>query len=445
MAACRGGIGLWVGCLRNHGNRPPFKWLQCWSLAQALDLQWHAQNRSLSSTSWALVPPNGLRYQNIKQPALSHPFHHASQGQPQSQRPPVLDEDWEETVSLCVLVRPGLGECDGQHTLVEVPLFGQTKLGELLAPVGLSRPVEFLFPLTTVDGSREDDISVGTKTVQVGGAETTINKGGTETEKRERGSFRSLFEAEGCPAPFMYGSRFYCFHCPGMEPNPGYGDKLGHVNGLDKELSLFLPNSLYSYAERKTMEGSHSDKEMEDEEKLALMYEKLRIELPSFFIQSHDYTMYTNDIEFVNCIINTKTRGRIVYQLSLSLWRLMCQCYYADARLEVLKLTKHPEDRSIKARWRVRGLPFLSLLLRFYRKDKTDLYRSYDAFSTFYIGHDGLIHCHKVEKVMKAQPPILPRVTTLLAGALVALGVQEHRPALNLLPPLLSSLRQGRD
>uniref|UniRef100_A0A3P8Z8C3 Uncharacterized protein n=1 Tax=Esox lucius TaxID=8010 RepID=A0A3P8Z8C3_ESOLU len=402
MAACRGGIGLWVGCLRNHGNRPPFKWLQCWSLAQALDLQWHAQNRSLSSTSWALVPPNGLRYQNIKQPALSHPFHHASQGQPQSQRPPVLDEDWEETVSLCVLVRPGLGECDGQHTLVEVPLFGQTKLGELLAPVGLSRPVEFLFPLTTVDGSREDDISVGTKTVQVGGAETTINKGGTETEKRERGSFRSLFEAEGCPAPFIY-------------------------------------------AERKTMEGSHSDKEMEDEEKLALMYEKLRIELPSFFIQSHDYTMYTNDIEFVNCIINTKTRGRIVYQLSLSLWRLMCQCYYADARLEVLKLTKHPEDRSIKARWRVRGLPFLSLLLRFYRKDKTDLYRSYDAFSTFYIGHDGLIHCHKVEKVMKAQPPILPRVTTLLAGALVALGVQEHRPALNLLPPLLSSLRQGRD
>lgn len=48
-------------------------------------------------------------------------------------------------------------------------------------------------------------------------------------------------------------------------------------------------------------------------------------------------------------------------------------------------------------------------------------------------------------QMMKAQPPILPRVTTLLAGALVALGVQEHRPALNLLPPLLSSLRQSRD
>ncbi|XP_020355790.1 uncharacterized protein LOC109903463 [Oncorhynchus kisutch] len=432
MAACRGALALWAGCVRSHGNRQPVK-QQCWSLAQALVVQWSGQIRPLSSASWALVPPNSLRYQNIKQPSLSHPFHHASH----SQMPPGLDEDWEETVSLCVLVRTVPGECDDQHTLVEVPLFGQTKLSEILAPRGVSRPVEFLFPMTTVDGSREDDISVG-----------KMNKGEwlhDDAEKRERGSFRRLFETEGCPAPFMYGSRFYCFHCPGMEPLPGYGDKSGNMIGLEKELSLFHTSLYSSYTERETVEGGHSDKEREDEEKLALMYEKLRIELPSFFVKSHDYTMYTNDMEFVNCILNAKTRGRVLYQLSLSLWRLLCLCYYAEARLEVLKLTKHPEDRTIKARWRVRGLPFLSLLLRFYRKDKTDLYRSYDAFSTFYLGHDGLIHCHKVEKMMKAQPPILPRVTTLLAGALVALGVQEHRPALNLLPPLLSSLRQSRD
>lgn len=48
-------------------------------------------------------------------------------------------------------------------------------------------------------------------------------------------------------------------------------------------------------------------------------------------------------------------------------------------------------------------------------------------------------------QVMPAQPPVLPRVQALLTGALVALGVQEHRPALNLLPPLLSSLWQSRD
>lgn len=68
-------------------------------------------------------------------------------------------------------------------------------------------------------------------------------------------------------------------------------------------------------------------------------------------------------------------RGRVAYQLNLSLWRLLCLCFFADVRLEVLKLTKHMEDRTIKARWRLRGVPFHTLLLRFYRKDKSQLYR----------------------------------------------------------------------
>lgn len=65
----------------------------------------------------------------------------------------------------------------------------------------------------------------------------------------------------------------------------------------------------------------------------------------------------------------------MLYQLSLSLWRLVSLFYYAEVRLEVLKLTKHLEDGTIRARWRVKGLPFHSLLLHFYYKDKTQLYR----------------------------------------------------------------------
>uniref|UniRef100_A0A3Q1FYL8 Si:ch211-215a10.4 n=1 Tax=Acanthochromis polyacanthus TaxID=80966 RepID=A0A3Q1FYL8_9TELE len=180
------------------------------------------------------------------------------------------------------------------------------------------------------------------------------------------------------------------------------------------------------------------------------MYERLRIQLPNFFMTNHDYTMYSNDVEFINGIINVKISGRILYQLTLSLWRLLCLCYYAEARLDVLKLTKHMEDGTIKARWRIKGLPFYSLLMFGFRclvvlfNPNVIFSRTFDALSTFYIGRDGLIHCHKVEKVMPAQPPVLPRVTSLLAGALVALGVEDHRPVLNLLPLLLSSLRQSR-
>ncbi|KAK5854566.1 hypothetical protein PBY51_004751 [Eleginops maclovinus] len=425
MAVSRGGVAFWVGCVRSHGRRQTAR-NQRWSLCQALDWHWIRQTRPLSSASWALAPPNSLRYQNIKQPVLSHPFHHASQPLSGADS----EEEWEEALSLCVLVRQG--ESHRLHTLLELPLFAHNKL-HLLAP-GAHTPSEFSFPLTTVDGSREDDISVD-----------SFKRNGVAIE-REHGCFRSLFAAERCPAPFMYGSQFYCFHCPGTEPVPGCGLKTMEDIGLENKLlalSLQPPSSLYSHAER--AEGEHTEGDSEGERQLALMYERLRIELPSFFSKDHDYTMYSSDLEFINGLLNTKSRGLLVYQLTLSLWRILCVCYYSKARLEVLKLTKHSEDGTVKARWRIIGLPFYSQLLRFYRKDKSHLYRSYDAFSTFYIGPDGLIHCHKVEKVMPLQPPVLPTVTSLLAGALVALGAQEHRPALNLLPPLLSSLRQSRN
>ncbi|XP_034455481.1 uncharacterized protein C6orf136 homolog isoform X1 [Hippoglossus hippoglossus] len=428
MAVSRGVVAFWMGCVGSHGRRQLIK-KQSWTLNQAVNWFWIPQTCPLSSASWDLEPPNSLRYQNIKQPVLSHPFHNVSH----LQREGYYEEDLEELLSVCVLVRQG--ESDGLHTLLEIPLFSHIKLGELLA-LGAHKSSEFSFPLTMVDGSREDDISMD-----------SFKKESADAITREQGCFRSLFEAERCPAPFICGSHYYCFHCPGTEPVPCSELKSKRLGiGLDDkpvELPLLHLTTLCSHTER--AEGGYTKGDTEEEEKLAVMYERLGIELPSFFIKNHDYTMYSKDIEFLNGLMNTKTRGRVLYQLILSLWRLLCLFYYADARLEVLKLTKHMEDRSIKARWRIRGLPFHSVLLRFYRKDKSHLYRSYDAFSTFYIGQDGLIQCHKVEKMMPAQPPVAPRITSLMAGALVALGVQEHRPALNLLPLLLSSLRHSRN
>lgn len=426
MAVSRGGIAFWVGCVRSQGGRQPIK-KQPWTLHQVVDWQCINQTRPLSSASWALAPPNSLRYQNIKQPVLSHPFHHASR----PQRAGHNEDEWEESLSVCVLVRQG--ESDGLHTLVEIPLFGHNKVGDLAAAAHKSS--ELSFPLTMVDGSREDDINVGTKA-------DSCDRNSCNTVKREHGCFRSLFEAEKCPAPFMYGSQFYCFHCPGTEPFLKSRQVIGLEN-LPVELPLLLPTSLCSPAER--AEGEPAEGDSEEEQKLVLMYERLRIELPNFFRKNHDYSMYALDLEFINGLINAKTRGRVLYQLTVTLWRFLCLLYYTEAHLEVLKLTKHAEDGTVKARWRVRGIPFHTLMLRFYLKDKSQLYRTFDAFSTFYIGQDGLIHCHKVEKVMPARPPVLPRVTSLVAGALVALGLQEHRPALNLLPLLLSSLRQSRN
>lgn len=166
---------------------------------------------------------------------------------------------------MCVLVRQG--DPDSLHNLLEVPLFGHNKLAELLAPVS-HKSSEFAFTLTTVDGSREDDISISFKRNTV------------ESVKREHGSFRSLFETERCPAPFMYGSQFYCFHSPGTETFTSSRLKTRQNFGLDHlpvDLSLVPPVSLCSYTERPV--GEHTEGGSEKEEKLAMMYERLRIEV----------------------------------------------------------------------------------------------------------------------------------------------------------------------
>ncbi|XP_029975866.1 uncharacterized protein C6orf136 homolog [Salarias fasciatus] len=407
MAVSRGGVAFWVGCVRGRGGRPPLR-RSSWTGGQVLEGPDPGPTRPLSSAVWALAPPNSLRYQTLRQPALCRPP--APPGRPRPRGRAGPEDEWQDSLSVCVLLRPGDGAGAGLHTLLEIPLFPEGR------PPDPDPDPDLSFPMTTVDGCRPDDISV--ETLRTGAA---------------AGSFRSLFQAERCPAPYVRGSTFYCFHCPA--PRPGWDQNLP----LNPENPRPRPASASLCGPAGPAPGGRAERDRDGEQNLELMFERLRLELPGFFMSNHDYSMYSPDLEFINGLLNVRTRGRLLYQLTLSLWRLVCLCYYAEARLDVLKLTKHPEDGSVRARWRIRGLPFHCLLLRFYRKDKSHLYRSYDAFSTFYVGQDGLIHCHRVDKVMPAPPPALPRVTSLLAGALVALGVQEPRPALNLLPLLLSS------
>ncbi|KAJ7317250.1 hypothetical protein JRQ81_003412 [Phrynocephalus forsythii] len=164
------------------------------------------------------------------------------------------------------------------------------------------------------------------------------------------------------------------------------------------------------------------------EEHLAVMYEKLRNELPTFLVNSHDFRIYSQDVEFVNEILHLKTRGHVMYRLALLLCRLLAWTYFVNVRLEVLSVTQHPENWSIQARWRLVGLPFHVLLLRFY-KDKQELYRMYDAYSTFSLNSQGLIKCHRVSKLMPSQP-LASKLKKLAVASLLGLELSDHRPSL---------------
>uniref|UniRef100_A0A8C2T0F8 Uncharacterized protein n=1 Tax=Coturnix japonica TaxID=93934 RepID=A0A8C2T0F8_COTJA len=99
-------------------------------------------------------------------------------------------------------------------------------------------------------------------------------------------------------------------------------------------------------------------------------------QLPNFLLKIPDYGLYSHDVEFINHHLRLHTRGRVLYQLAVSLCRAVVFGYFAGVRMEVLALTRHPELGCIRARWRLVGVPFHLCLLRFYRRDKRDLLRS---------------------------------------------------------------------
>ncbi|KAM4019571.1 uncharacterized protein C6orf136 homolog [Anomaloglossus baeobatrachus] len=218
--------------------------------------------------------------------------------------------------------------------------------------------------------------------------------------------FRSLFEPGVCRTPYQ------ALVLPRPPAHEG--------------LLVFTPSKRV-----RTAQAPGSDKS-DMEQHLAVMYEKLRDELPNFLWKPANYSLYRKDMEFVSNVMHMHLHGLTKYQLLLTITRLLLLSYFTNSRISVLKLTSHPENSTIQARWSFSGLPLHLLLLYFFRRDKSDLYRTYDAFSTFQLATDGLICLHKLERVMPSSTITVTK-KTVLAAALLALGLGEERPALNLL------------
>lgn len=60
-------------------------------------------------------------------------------------------------------------------------------------------------------------------------------------------------------------------------------------------------------------------------------------------------------------------RGLHHYVRQIALLRTVGHLRYAYVKLEVLKITKHPEDSSVKVRWRIRGLSGLKVMVFFWK------------------------------------------------------------------------------
>uniref|UniRef100_A0A1A9WP73 Uncharacterized protein n=1 Tax=Glossina brevipalpis TaxID=37001 RepID=A0A1A9WP73_9MUSC len=137
------------------------------------------------------------------------------------------------------------------------------------------------------------------------------------------------------------------------------------------------------------------------------VFDVLAETLPRLFIQPLDYSIYSPNLEFQNNITGKHTIGLYHYVKQIALLRTVGHLKYAYVRFEVLRITKHLEDYTIKIRWRVRGISGLKVMFNFWKYKLWDMKGVfdnqeawYDGFSVCYLGENGLIYKHVVDKIM---------------------------------------------
>nr|CAG4638591.1 EOG090X09QP [Cyclestheria hislopi] len=176
--------------------------------------------------------------------------------------------------------------------------------------------------------------------------------------------------------------------------------------------------------------SNESNRGLPSPSQLDHVFKVLSETLPKLFIQSLDYSIYSSDIVFDNRIRGTRTVGIYNYVKQVAMLRTIAHLKFAYVRFEMLKITQHPEEGTIKVRWRIRGISGLRVLFTFWRyklwqwkelMDKQEAW--YDGFSTFYVSSQGTVYLHVADKMMPDEEKVTNESGRLAAKLALLLGV----------------------
>ncbi|KAJ1520541.1 hypothetical protein ONE63_003660 [Megalurothrips usitatus] len=137
------------------------------------------------------------------------------------------------------------------------------------------------------------------------------------------------------------------------------------------------------------------------EEQLTHIHRTLANDLPSFFIKPLDLKIYHPNIVFEDNIRGKKFVGLPQYNIQAKLLYIIGHLRFMYIKFDVLKITSHPEDGTVKVRWKISvlrvsrfwDLKFIEMSNRF------SSFRWIHGFSTYYVMGDGLVHKHVADKV----------------------------------------------
>lgn len=171
------------------------------------------------------------------------------------------------------------------------------------------------------------------------------------------------------------------------------------------------------------------------QESLDRAYSVLKNTLPKLFVEPLDYSIYSPNLIFQNNITGKHTVGLYHYVKQIAILRTVGHLKFAYVKFEILKITKHPEDNTVRIRWRVRGISGLKVMFQFWKYKVWQLKEVlkdqeawYDGYSVCFLGEDGLISKHVVDKVMPDESREIDEGNTTSAlptGSLAATASQK--------------------
>lgn len=154
---------------------------------------------------------------------------------------------------------------------------------------------------------------------------------------------------------------------------------------------------------------------------LQSVYDVLSHDLPRCLSKPLSHHIYADDIIFEDNIRNVKILGKSQYILEFALLRIKAAIFYASIRVNVLKMTQHNEEGTIKVRWNIQGVSNMNFIkslasfniMRYALSTPQDAAKTeeslkmYDGFSIFYINGAGLVQKHLADKVSYSNRPSL--------------------------------------
>ncbi|XP_064649498.1 uncharacterized protein LOC135501356 isoform X2 [Lineus longissimus] len=182
----------------------------------------------------------------------------------------------------------------------------------------------------------------------------------------------------------------------------------------------------------KMSSGIEPPKNSQSSDNLLKMKEKLEKEFQNFFVKMHDYSLYHKEMVFENNYWGEEKvyRGINAYAWELNKIKFLSHFKFSNVKFHILRMTHHEEDNTIKVRWRVNGLPTLTTYLKFWKflpgKYSNAMEHEsewHDGFSIFYLGKDGLIQKHRIDRWMLDEERVVPKKTGVAATLAILIGL----------------------